>query len=75
MPRVYYHCLIVFNEVIEPIQYSLPFCFRQTKIEYCIGFQILDVGGVEMGYFIFSENDSNPGCIEIPLNRFQMINI
>jgi lipopolysaccharide biosynthesis regulator YciM len=73
MPRVYYHCLVVFNEDIQPIQYSLPFCFRQLKIEYCIGFQIIESSA--MGYFIFSENDSNPGSIEIPLNRFQMINI
>jgi len=85
MPRVYYHCLVVFNEDIQPIQYSLPFCFRQTKIEYCIGFQIINAASDNadadnaaddvIGYFIFSENDSNPGSIEIPLNQFQMINI
>jgi len=74
-PRSYYHCLVVFNEDIQPIQYSLPFCFRQTKIEYCIGFHIVAENNTDIGYFIFSENDSNPGFIEIPLNRFDMINI
>ena len=62
-----------FDEDIRPIQYSLPFCFRQTKIEYCIGLDIISSNGTDICYFIFSENDSNPGFIEIPLNRLHMI--
>ena len=70
-PRVYYHSVVVFDKKMKPEQYSIPFCFRQTKIEYCLGFHISD----ENACFIFSENDSNPGFITIPLNKIKMINI
>jgi len=70
-PRVYYHSVVVFNKNIRPIEYSAPFCFRQNKIEYCLGFNINN----GIACFIFSENDSNPGFITIPLTHLKMINI
>jgi hypothetical protein len=70
-PRVYYHSVVVFNKNMKPIEYSAPFCFRQNKIEYCLGFNI-DNG---VACFIFSENDSSPGFITMPINHLKFIGI
>ena len=71
-PRVYYHSIVQFNlETMRPEQFALPFCFRQTKIEYCLGFHIQD--GVAC--FIFSENDTDPGRITVPLEHLRMMPI
>ena len=70
-PRVYYHSVVVFDKKMKPEQYSLPFCFRQTKIEYCLGFHIREGNGC----FIFSENDSSPGFITMPLSALKMVNV
>ncbi len=72
MPRKYHHCLIQFNRnTLRPERYSLPFCFRKNAIEYCLALSIHD-GNVRM---IFSENDSDPGLIEVKLENMRFIEI
>ena len=72
MPRVYYHYVVQFNrDTMKPEQYSLPFCFRNKAIEYCLGFLIKD----DSFYFFFSENDDNPGVITIPMHDIRFLSI
>jgi tetratricopeptide (TPR) repeat protein len=71
-PRVYYHSLIAFNrETMKPEQYSLPFCFRKTAIEYCLGLHIKD----GQACFIFSQNDNDPGMITLPINNLKFLSL
>jgi tetratricopeptide (TPR) repeat protein len=71
-PRVYYHSVVRFNKAdLKPEAYAAPFCFKQTKIEYCLGFVIKD--GVCA--FIFSQNDCDPGLITMPLGRLRWIGV
>lgn len=71
-PRKYHHCLIQFNRnTLRPERYSLPFCFRKNAIEYCLGLSIHD--GIIRA--IFSENDSDPGLIEVKLENIRFIEI
>jgi tetratricopeptide (TPR) repeat protein len=65
-PRKYYHSLIQLNSKnMKPERYSIPFCFRRVAIEYCLSIHIQNA---ELTCF-FSENDSNPGMISIPLQN------
>ena len=69
-PRVYYHSIVQFDKnTMQPMQFAVPFCFRQTKIEYCLGFHIQD--GVVC--FLFSENDTDPGKITVPLDHLRFL--
>jgi tetratricopeptide (TPR) repeat protein len=71
-PRVYYHSVVQFNrETMKPEQYSPPFCFRKTAIEYCLGFHIRDGSFC----FFFSENDTDPGFITIPHRSMKFLPI
>jgi len=71
-PRVYYHSVVQFNcETMQPEAFAVPFCFRQTKIEYCLGFHIAN----DIACFIFSENDTNPGLITVPFAHLRMVPI
>jgi tetratricopeptide (TPR) repeat protein len=71
-PRVYYHSVVRFNkEDLKPEAYAAPFCFKQTKIEYCLGFVIKD----GICAFIFSQNDCDPGLITMPLERLRWIGV
>jgi len=71
-PRVYYHCLVQFDrDTMKPEMYSLPFCFRKLAIEYCLGLVIQD-GQV---CFIFSQNDTDPGMIHIPLGNMRFVSV
>ena len=71
-PRVYYHSVVQFNrETMRPEQYSPPFCFRKTAIEYCLGFHIRDGSFC----FFFSENDTDPGFITIPHRSMKFLSI
>jgi glycosyltransferase involved in cell wall biosynthesis len=71
-PRVYYHSLVAFNrETMKPEMYSLPFCFRKLAIEYCLGLHIRD-GRV---YFVFSQNDNEPGFITMPITNLRYVKI
>lgn len=61
-PRVYYHSVVQLNSSnMRPEKYSLPFCFRNKAIEYCLGFNIRADGMC----FVVSENDSNPCIIKL----------
>lgn len=65
-PRIYLHSLVQLNrETYMPERYSLPFCFRDTKIEYCLGMTISN-GTMRV---VFSENDSSPGLISVPIDN------
>ena len=68
-PRIYSHAVLQFNKQMRLEQYTLPFCFRNNKIEYCLGFHIKN----DTCFFVFSENDSSPGTMQVPLShlRFQ----
>ena len=69
-PRIYSHSVVQFNkETMRPEQYSLPFCFRANRIEYCLGF---DIRGNDC-CFIFSENDTSPGMIQIPFGNLRFV--
>ena len=71
-PRVYYHCLMAFNrETLIPEIYSTPFCFKKLAIEYCLGLHIKN----DKAYFVFSQNDNQPGFITIPLANFRFLPI
>jgi len=71
-PRVYYHCLVQFHrDTMKPEMYSLPFCFRKLAIEYCLGLVIQD-GQV---CFIFSQNDTDPGLIHVPISNLRFVSI
>jgi hypothetical protein len=71
-PRVYLHSVVVFNrETMLVEMYSLPFCFRKTAIEYCLGLHIKD----GQMCFIFSQNDSEPGIITIPITNLKFLTI
>ena len=71
-PRVYYHSMVEFDrDTMRPLQYTAPFCFRQTKIEYCLGLDIKD--GVAT--FVFSENDTDPGMIQVPIQSLRWLNV
>jgi len=71
-PRIYSHSVVQFNKsTMRPEQYSLPFCFRTNTIEYCLGFDIQ--GGVCC--FVFSENDTSPGMITIPLQHLRFVSM
>ena len=71
-PRIYSHSVVQFNRTtMRPEQYSLPFCFRATKIEYCLGFDIRD----DVCCFTFSENDTSPGMITVPLGNLRFVSM
>jgi hypothetical protein len=71
-PRVYHHCIVQLNKMtLQPEKYSLPFNFKQIGIEYCLGLNIKD----NIARIAFSENDSTPGLITIPLTQFDFLSI
>jgi tetratricopeptide (TPR) repeat protein len=71
-PRIYYHVLIAFNRhTMKPELYSFPFCFRKVAIEYCLSIHIKD----SKICFIFSQNDSEPGIITVPLDNLRFLPI
>uniref|UniRef100_A0A6C0H566 Glycosyltransferase 2-like domain-containing protein n=1 Tax=viral metagenome TaxID=1070528 RepID=A0A6C0H566_9ZZZZ len=39
-PRIYYHCIVIFDENMNLLGLSSPFKFGNEKIEYCLGFII-----------------------------------
>ena len=70
-PRSYYHSVVQFNKDYLPEAFTLPFCFCNTRIEYCLGF---DIKG-DTACFIFSQNDTNPSKITLPFSRLRFISI
>ena len=71
-PRKYYHCIVVLDaEDYTPVRVSLPFTFKATGIEYCLGWKI-DQDGLT---FAFSSWDDNPCMTTAPLSRFEWMNL
>ena len=71
-PRKYYHCIVALDaEDYKPLRLTLPFTFKATGIEYCIGWKI-DQEGVT---FAFSSWDDNPCLTTAPMSRFEWINL
>jgi tetratricopeptide (TPR) repeat protein len=69
-PRIYSHSVVQFNrDTMRPEQYTLPFCFRNNRIEYCLGFDIRN----DICCFAFSENDSTPGMIHVPMQNLRFL--
>ncbi len=66
-PRKYYHNVVVLEKnTYKLVKYSLPFCFTDPRIEYCLGF-------VEMNgnfLFTFSVHDSNPHIVSVSTRWF-----
>ena len=56
-PRRYYHNLVVLDKTtLKPKKMSVPFCFTDAIIEYCLGFLV--VGGDFV--FAYSVRDADP---------------
>ena len=71
-PRKYFHCMTILDaETYKPVRISLPFSFRKTGIEYCIGMRPLE-SAIE---FVFSSWDDNPCLTEIPLTSFEWLSL
>jgi hypothetical protein len=70
-PRKYYHSLIVLDENLLPIRYTLPFYFIKNSIEYSLGMKVSD-GHVS---FIISQWDDKPTLIQSKLSDFHWIQI
>jgi glycosyltransferase involved in cell wall biosynthesis len=71
-PRKYFHSMVVLNaKTYKPLRMSLPFSFRKTEIEYCIGMRPQE-RAIE---FVFSSWDDNPLITEIPLESFQWLQL
>ena len=71
-PRIYSHSVVQFNrETMRPERYTIPFCFRNNKIEYCLGFDIKN----DIACFTFSENDTSPGMIQVPLDNLKFLSL
>ena len=71
-PRNYLHAVLELNrDTMKPERYTPFFYFRKLAIEYCVGFHIQN----DMMTFIFSENDCDPGMIQVPLQRMRFLHI
>ena len=68
-PRQYYHSVVEFHrETMRPERYAVPFVFCETKIEYCLGFDIKN----DLATFMFSRNDDAPSMIQVPFGNLRM---
>jgi hypothetical protein len=69
-PRKYFHSIVALDgEDYKPLRISLPFCFKATGIEYCLGWQPTKEGLT----FAFSSWDDNPCLVTAPLSRFEWL--
>jgi glycosyltransferase involved in cell wall biosynthesis len=69
-PRKYFHCMVILDaDTYKPLRMSLPFSFRKSGIEYCLGMRPIE-HAIE---FVFSSWDDNPCLTEIPLNSFEWV--
>jgi glycosyltransferase involved in cell wall biosynthesis len=69
-PRKYFHCIVALDaEDYTPLRVTLPFTFKATGIEYCLGWKI-ENGDLT---FAFSSWDDNPCMTTVPFTRFEWI--
>lgn len=67
--RQYFHYLVALDpETFKPKRWSLPFTFTGARIEYCLGFEVLDSGKV--GFYV-SVHDANPVKLEVTMDKFR----
>jgi predicted GH43/DUF377 family glycosyl hydrolase len=70
-PRKYYHCFVKHDSSMVPKQISLPFCFKETSIEYCVSFRAVD----DSFECYVSFMDKDPHCITIDSSVIEWISI
>jgi hypothetical protein len=71
VPPIYYHSLVVINSNTNlPLYYSDPFKFSECKIEFCIGFTIINSEYL----FWVSQMDREPILIKININKIKINN-
>ena len=67
-PREYYHRVVILNrETFEVEKMSDIFCFEKPRIEFCIGFRVLEYGE-KLGFWI-SKMDRDPMYVEMDLKH------
>ncbi len=67
-PRKYFHHLVVLEkDTYRPLKMSIPFCFMDSKIEYCLGFLEHEDNFI----FTFSFNDDNSQFVRVPVEWFK----
>ena len=72
-PRKYFHCIVVLDaEHYTPIRISMPFTFKATGIEYCLGWKN---EGIDSLTFAFSSWDDNPCLTTVPFSRFEWLTL
>jgi hypothetical protein len=65
-PRKYYHQFVILDkETYKPIKYTVPFYFKNYKIEYCVGLLIENDEAIIM----FSQNDKDASMINVKINK------
>jgi hypothetical protein len=66
-PRKYLHNIVILEKSsYKLLKYSLPFCFTNVRIEYCLGF--IEMNGNFV--FTFSVHDADPHILSVPINWF-----
>lgn len=71
-PRKYYHCFIELDSVFKPLRISLPFYFRENRIEFCISCIKTDENTLTC---FTSMNDCNPSRVEIQISNLNWVDI
>lgn len=71
-PRKYYHCFIELDSVFKPLRMSLPFYFRENRIEFCVSCIKKDDNTLAC---YTSLNDCSPARVEIPISSLQWIEL
>jgi hypothetical protein len=67
-PRKYFHCIVSLDgEDYRPRRMSLPFTFKASGIEYCLGWK----SEGDSLTFAFSSWDDNPCLTTVPHSRFE----
>lgn len=71
-PRKYFHCIVALDgEDYTPRRISMPFTFKATGIEYCLGWK----AEADALTFAFSSWDDNPCLTTAPLSRFEWMSL
>jgi hypothetical protein len=69
--RQYFNTIVVLDNNLKPIKYSIPFFFKKFNIEYCLGLAV----NKDIISFIFSQNEKNPTLISTLISSITFINI
>lgn len=71
-PRSYYHCVVILNaETYVPHTISLPFRFRTSGIEYCLGARPVP-NGIECAV---SSWDDSPCIVTLPISDMKWLQL